>query len=89
MGTTGLPGPRESAGISKGARKVSLENIEKPQVYGGPGTWGPGRGATGAERKGQAYGGTFLRGSSEDDAGPDKAGELSWESSNERTGAKV
>lgn len=37
MGTTGLPGPRESAGISKGARKVSLENIEKPQVYGGLG----------------------------------------------------
>lgn len=32
---------------------------------------------------------TFLRGSSEDDPGPDKAGKLSWESSNERMGAEV
>lgn len=37
MGTTGLPGPRESAGISKGSRKVCLENIEKLRCMGDPG----------------------------------------------------
>lgn len=41
------------------------------------------------ERVRHTGGGAFLRGSSEDDPGPDKAGELSWESSNERTGAEV
>lgn len=75
-------------GISKGSRKVSLEHIEKPQVCGGPGTWGPGRGATGAEIKGQAYEGHFSGVPVMMILGLDKAGELSWESSNERMGAE-
>lgn len=50
---------------------VLPEHIVKPQVYRGPGTWGPGRRVTRAERKGigQEYGWAFLTGSNEDDPG--------------------
>lgn len=55
VGTIGLPGPRENVGISRGSRKVLPERI----MYGGPETWGLGRGVMGAERKVRNMGGHF------------------------------